>query len=155
MAKTIRAIPKTMSVHFYDLASTVGGYIIFPANRINGQPSINGIRGIHPNIMDRFDLTLECIRRWDLSHESPLYERIERYRSFFLLFTDFKGYCDFFQLNDLVDGATGKIRFWLPFEDFSKTPPLPDNVEEYPEYRENVSEFVKARNRRMVQYIQE
>lgn len=153
MAKIIRTIPKTENDHFYDLASTIGGYIIFPSNQINRQPTINSIRGIHPCIMDRFDLTLECIRRWYQGIDSPLHEHIERYRSFFQLFLNFQGYCNFFLLNDLIDEAREKIRFWLPFEGFGKIAPLPGDLDEYLEYRKNVSEFTNYRNLRMIRYI--
>ena len=46
-------------------------------------------------INDRFDLTLECIRRYYLNEDSPLKETFIRY-SDFLLFKNFKGYIDFF-----------------------------------------------------------
>jgi hypothetical protein len=36
---------------------------------------------------------------------------------FFRLFETFKGYVDFFLLNDLVDHH-GDVKFYLPFDDF-------------------------------------
>ena len=90
---------------------------------------------MHPRIMDRFDLTLECIRRWYQGIESPLQEHIERYASFFQLFMDFRNYCSFFLLEDLVDEDNNTIRFWLPFENFGKVPPVPANLDEYLEYK--------------------
>ena len=44
---------------FVSLCSTIGGYIIFPSERINNQMTINGARGVNKKIRDRFDLTLE------------------------------------------------------------------------------------------------
>ena len=152
MAKIIRTIPKSESDEFYDLASTIGGYIVFPANQIERKPTINGIRGMHPRIMDRFDYTLECIRRWYQGEESPLYVHLERYKDFFQLFESFRGYYTFFLLNDLVDEGTGLIRFWLPFSDFGMTSPLPADLDEYLEYRKNVADFTNARGKRMVDY---
>ena len=149
MAMIIRAIPKSESDEFYDLASTIGGYILFPANQIERKPTINGIRGMHPRIMDRFDLTLECIRQWYQGEESPLYIHLERYKNFFQLFESFKGYYTFFLLNDLVDEDTSSIRFLLPFSDFGKTSPLPVDLNEYLVYRENVVKFANARSKRM------
>ncbi len=64
---------------FYHLAFTIGGYIIFPSEKIENKPTLNIIRGMHPLIRDRFDLTLECIRLWYLNLESPLYNHIQRY----------------------------------------------------------------------------
>ena len=52
---------------FVSLCSTIGGYIIFPSQRINNQMTINGARGVNKKIRDRFDLTLECIRRFYFS----------------------------------------------------------------------------------------
>lgn len=153
MARIIRAIPQEEIEDFYDLASTIGGYILFPSNRVNGQPTLNGIRGFHVLIQDRFDLTLECIRRWYLEEKSPLQEDIERYRDFFTLFGNFSAYCHFFLLEDLVCEKTGQIRFWLPFEDFAVSPPLPQNLEAYLIYREKISVFARARNLRMKEYM--
>src|SRR5690606_6071600 len=52
---------------FFRLASTIGGYALFPRNG-EGQTgqTINQARGVHGQIADRFDLTLECIRRYYL-----------------------------------------------------------------------------------------
>lgn len=153
MASIIRAVPEPVRDEFYDLASTIGGYIIFPANRIDRKPTLNGIRGMHPRIMDRFDLTLECIRRWYQGIGSPLQEHIERYASYFRLFDSFENYCSFFLLEDLLDEDGFAVRFWLPFEDFGKRSPVPVDLDEYLEYKNRVTEFAHARNRRMASYI--
>ena len=57
--KFIQTIDPVKFRNFYYLAFTIGGYIIFPAEKITHQPTINIIRGLHPYINDRFDLTLE------------------------------------------------------------------------------------------------
>lgn len=49
---------------------TIGGAILFP-KRHGG---INQARGCNPHIKDRWDLTLECIRRYYEKEDSPLYE---------------------------------------------------------------------------------
>ena len=49
---------------------TIGGEIIFPKHT----RSINQARGVNPLICDRFDLTLECIRRYYVGVSSPLFE---------------------------------------------------------------------------------
>ena len=86
--------------------------------------TINGARGVNHKIKDRFDLTLECIRRFYKQEDSPLREVFERYAEFFYLFEDFRGYVDFFLYQDLVEKDYSGIKFWHPFDDF-KTPPLP------------------------------
>ena len=68
----IKKIPKTEIENFFNLGCTIGGYTIFPSNRIDNQMTINGSRGINKKIKDRFDLTLECIRRFYLNEDSPL-----------------------------------------------------------------------------------
>jgi hypothetical protein len=103
MKKIVDKFSAEIIKDFFDLASTIGGYIIFPANKIDNKLTINQIRGMHPKINDRFDLTLECIRLWYLNNESPLYNHLERYRDYFELFINFRGYIDFFLLNDMID----------------------------------------------------
>jgi hypothetical protein len=46
----------------FDTGSTIRAYIIFPKNRIDRKHTINQARGVNILIIDRFDLTLECIR---------------------------------------------------------------------------------------------
>ena len=93
------------------------------------QRSINQERGTKHQIRDRFDLTLECIRRHYLGEWSPL-KTLALHSDFFSLFRDFRGYVDHFLLNDLVDDDTDKIRFYLPFDNFERDA-LPASVEEY------------------------
>ncbi len=57
---------------------TIGGSIIFP-KRMGG---INQSRGCHPLIKDRWDLTLECIRKFYNNEKSPLTECLETDRNF-------------------------------------------------------------------------
>ena len=134
---------------FFSICSTIGAYIIFPAKKIGNKMTINGSRGLNRNIKDRFDLTLECIRRFYINEESPLTETLQRYSSFFNLFQDFKGYKDFFLLQDLVEEKDLSIKFFLPFDSFDQ-PPLPSNVEEYQYYKKHLIDFIRARNQRML-----
>ena len=57
---------------FFHLCTTIGGFIIFPSKQINRKMTINGSRGVNHRIQDRFDLTLECIRRYYLQETSPI-----------------------------------------------------------------------------------
>jgi hypothetical protein len=97
--------------------------------------TINGARGFHPRIKDRFDLTVECIRRHYLDELSPLSEALARYADFFGLFADFQGYVDFFLLQDMVTDDYCAVRFFTPFHDFT-TSPLPNSVDAYRAYRQ-------------------
>ena len=78
---------------------------------------------VHPSISDRFDLTLECIRRHYLDQESPLAATLSRYADFFALFGDFRGYVSFFLLDDLVTEDLS-VKFFMPFDDF-RPPSVP------------------------------
>ena len=57
---------------------TIGGSIIFPKEN-----SINRARGVNPFIKDRWDLTLECIRRYYKNDSSPLYETLVKKQRIF------------------------------------------------------------------------
>ena len=135
---------------FRTIGYTIGGMMVFPGNRIAGKQTINGARGFNRNIADRFDLTLECIRRHYLGRPSPLGQTLRRYSDFFALFEDFRGYVEFFMLQDLVtDGFA--VRFFMPFDDFT-TPSVPGDGETYREYRRLSIDFIEARNRRIATY---
>ena len=138
---------------FVGQSYTIGGMLIFPANKVNRKPTINGYRGMCSQIKDRIDLTLECIRLFYLGQESPLYDCLNRYRSFFDLFGDFKSYIEYFLLQDLTDEECTSIRFFHPFEQFG-THVLPGNKEEYLSYMSNCLEFVHKRNRRIAAWAQ-
>jgi len=145
----INKIPSEEIDSFYSLCSTIGAYIIYPSKRVNNQMTINGARGTNVKIKDRFDLTLECIRLYYLNEESPLSDTLERYASFFKLFDNFQGYIDFFLLQDLVTDDYLSIKYLIPFESFENSP-LPKDVDEYILYKKNMTNFVNARNQRIL-----
>jgi hypothetical protein len=134
---------------FDAIGYTIGGMMVFPEFQIDGKWTINQARGCKGLIADRFDLTLECIRRHYSGGESPLADVLARYSDFFRLFRDFHGYVAFFLLQDLVspDGSTVKIA--APFSDFSRSP-VPSTADEYREYREALTAFLEARNQRIL-----
>jgi hypothetical protein len=147
----IKKIPKIEIENFFNLGCTIGGYTIFPSNRIDNQMTINGSRGINNKIKDRFDLTLECIRRFYLNEDSPLLETLNRYRDFFKLFDDFKGYVDFFLFQDLVQSNYSSINYFLPSNNFNNSP-IPNDIQEYKVYRKNITEFINKRSKRIFEY---
>ena len=134
---------------FVRLTYTIGGMMVFPANQVARKMTINGQRGCHPRIKDRFDLTVECIRRHYIGSRSPLSATLGRYADFFRLFESFEGYVDFFLLNDLVTRDYSAVRFFSPFTGFDASP-LPTTLQEYVEYCDCASEFVHARNMRIL-----
>jgi hypothetical protein len=134
---------------FSRVGYSIGGMMIFPKNRIDNQHTINQARGTHPKIEDRFDLTLECIRRhYEGGPRSPLTDVLERYGHYFELFGSFRGYVDFFLLQDLVVDDYSAVRFFAPFTEFT-TSGLIASVEEYEPYRALTLQFVRGRNARI------
>lgn len=129
---------------------TIGGHIVFPAHRRNGF-TINQARGVNRKISDRFDLTLECIRKFYRNEENPLSSALNRYSDFFKIFEDFKGYIDFFMLQDFME-YNENIKFSLPFDDFNRSA-LPENKEEYENYMNNTIELIDKRNNRILNRI--
>ena len=147
----IQQIPNEVD-EFFNANCTIGSYVIFPNKQINGNHTINQARGCIGLIDDRFDLTLECIRRFYLGQTSPLYDTLLRYKSFFDLFNNFIGYINFFSLEDLID-KNQQIKFYLPFDDF-KNPPNFSCVDDYRKYKERVMNFVIKRNEKIKDYEQ-
>ena len=152
MSEIVKKVPSKEMDDFFSLCSTIGAYMVFPANKVNNKMTINGSRGLNRNIRDRFDLTLECIRLFYLKQKSPLSETFDRYTLFLGLFQNFKGYVDFFLLQDLVNESYNSVKFWIPFSEFGSNP-LPENLKDYKVYMENISIFIKERNIRIKQSI--
>lgn len=142
----VSQIPEQVD-ELYDLGSTIGAYIIFPQKRIDNKLTINGARGFLKIIDDRFDLTLECIKLFYLKKPNPLNAVLNRYRAFFSLFENFEGYVKFFLLDDLID-SNENVKFYMPFDNFQSAPEL-KSIDDYMRYKEGVSAFVNARNRRI------
>ena len=88
--------------HFNAIGYTIGGLILWPANSIDRKWTINQARGcLRSSIGDRMDLTLESIRRHYRDAWSPLADVLARCRDFFAAFEDFRGYVDFWLLQDI------------------------------------------------------
>lgn len=139
---------------------TMGGMIIFP--KLRG--SMNQDRGTNPMIADRWNLTLECIKRYYEQLENntyafnPLWETIKRNEEFFNLFVDFNGYIDFFFVQNFVDESGNIIRFMPDYFDgngnFTKKYPVPQTAAEYLANIEIQKEIVKKRNNRISEFVQ-
>jgi hypothetical protein len=151
IADVIAQVPANLVQEFKRKGYTIGGMMIFPSNRIDGKATINGARGFHPLIKDRFDLTLECVRLYYISEPSPLQNVFSRYQSFFALFDTFKGYIDFFFLQDWVSADYLGVNFALPFSGF-KGLPLPRNAEAYLSYKYKSEELIQKRNERILKH---
>ena len=148
MQYLIEQYPEEENEAFRAIAYTIGGMMIFPGNKVDGKPTLNAARGFNSRIADRFDLTLECIRRHYLAAASPLSETLGRYREFFGLFGGFREYVDFFLLQDLVVDNGRAVRFFMPFDNFVG-PSVPSDRVTYSAYRIRSIEFIEARNARI------
>jgi hypothetical protein len=155
MGEITEQVPDLERKEFLAIAHQIGGKVLFPGMmQVGRKQTINQVRGTNKDICDRFDLTLECIRLHYLGKRShPLAEVLTRYWSFFELFDNFKGYTDFFLLQDLVSDDSSVVKSLIhPFTNFKESP-LPGSPEAYQLYRENGISFVQSRNRRMEAYV--
>ena len=148
MKNVLDQIPRQDIQDIYNSFQTIGGYTVFPGGVRKGYQTINQARGCNQKVVDRFDITLECIRRYYREEDNPLNETLKRYSSFFKLFVNFQSYVDFFLLQDLVDNNYSEIKYFIPFKSFEESP-LPDDTNHYKLYKENLSIFVVSRNERI------
>ena len=133
--------------HLLHRSYTIGSMVIFPVH-VN---SMNQRKGTNLRIADRWDLTLECIRRHYAGEESPLSKVIESDKAFYDLFVDFKGYVDFFFMQDCVSDDYSSVDIWMGDASFRKNG-LPETVEDYFRFliREHI--FLDKRNKRIQEY---
>ena len=148
MAPIINEISADEINDFSALCSTIGAYMVFPTKKVDNKMTINGSRGLNKSVKDRFDLTLECIRLHYCKESSPLSETFNRYTDFFNLFIDFKGYVDFFFLQDLVGQDYKSVKFWIPLNSFDDSP-MPRSIDDYRLFKENLMGFIRERNNRI------
>jgi hypothetical protein len=73
---------------------------------------------------------------------------LARYAGFVALFQDFRGYVEFFLLQDLVTADCSAVRIAPPFDDFNGSA-IPTGVNEYRAYKSAAIEFIEARNKRI------
>ncbi|MBQ7624855.1 MAG: hypothetical protein IJS65_06250 [Clostridia bacterium] len=135
---------KTFVEDYLHKAYTIGGTIIFPKHA----GSINQAKGTNPKLRDRWDLTLECIRRYYCKKESPISKTLARDKDFFDLFIDFKGYVDYFFLQDCVSTDYSSVEIWIGNAEFTDDP-LPKTVDEYLLWINRQMDFLEKRNKRI------
>ena len=89
----------------------LGGHVLFPKTLwINGTieytgkgGTINTARGGEKGFCDRFDCTLQDIKLFYSSQNSKLEKYYNKYNEWLYLFKSFKGFIDFFSLNDFCN----------------------------------------------------
>lgn len=124
---------------------TIGGEMLFPVD-----PSINTARGFNnTSVSDRFDLTLYCIQKYYEGAESlddygldRVLDAVRRNGDFFDRFLDFRGYVDFFLLQDAVDERYDTI---LYLDYLGK----PRGVGDYDRFLAMEIDFLRKRNERI------
>jgi hypothetical protein len=134
---------------FNAIGYTIGGMMVFPENQVDGKWTMNQARGCTRSIGDRFDLTLECIRRHYAEDASPLSGVLARYARFFDLFRDFRGYVEFFFLQDLVSADFSAVTISEPFDNFRGSP-IPSGARRYNAYKTASVMFIETRNQRIM-----
>ncbi|MBO7097062.1 MAG: hypothetical protein J6W11_00280, partial [Alphaproteobacteria bacterium] len=143
---------------YLQYANTIGGFILFPRHDC----SINQLRGISDKIQDRFDLTLECIRRMyekDFSTgNNPLFGISKEDKDFFKMFRTFENYAKFFCLDNswVRDGQVLSLTNNNPLDeyDFSKEP-LPQDENEWWTFYHNIMKRLDARNEQIKKLLEE
>lgn len=133
---------------FINRSYTMGGMMLLPSFRW----CLNQARGCHKRIRDRWDLTMECIRRYYNGEESPLSKPLEKSKNFFDLFIDFKGFVDFFFLQDCVTEDYSKVILWHNTS-FFESNPIPKTVDDYLAFLQKELAFLEKRNARISEYV--
>lgn len=87
------------------------------------------------------------------TEENPLSKGLEVDRSFFDLYVDFKGYVDFFFLNDCVSADYSKVNCWCGDLTFTRNA-FPQNMDEYWKFLQHQWDFLEKRNQRIKEYAQ-
>ena len=140
-------------------ANTIGGFVVFPRH----SQSINQRRGTNSLIDDRFDLTLECIRRAyqyrDFYREdnNPLFGLSAEDKKFFQMFGSFEDYTKFFCLDKswVKDGKVLSLmdNESLDMYDFNQEP-LPQDHAEWWTFYDNIMNRLDARNQQIKEIIE-
>ncbi len=138
---------KKLYKKYLDMAHTIGGEILFPKRK----NSINVERGRNHLIKDRFDLTLECIRRYynDKNAQNPLYTTICADKIFFDLFKTFDGYVEYFFLGDLVENGRINFFFGKYKDDVFNHSPLAWEQSDWEQLLDNQMKFLEKRATRI------
>lgn len=153
LVDAVAALDESQRAKYLNQPYTVAETMIWPV-RSQDLPTLNQARGTRSVIDDRFDLTLECIRRhYQADGDSPLADVLTAYGDVFALFEDFNEFVDFFHFQDLVSPDYGSVRFFLPFEQFERNG-APRTVDEYITYREAQLAFVQGRQHRIAQWLE-
>ena len=150
--QVINSVPDYKS-YYEDLirrSYTIGGTIIFPKH----PSSMNQNKGTNALISDRWDLTLECIRRYYQGEDSPLYNTIMKDKDFFDLFVDFRGYVDYFFLQDCVTNDYSGVDRWCGDASF-KDNALPKTLDDYFQFIDKEFLFMDKRNNRIAEYVKD
>jgi len=164
--------PTDMQASFDTYGESIGNYIVFPKKIyengiwLNRRPegkkrgqTINQYRGVNCHIGDRFDITLECIRRFyeDRSQEAinqnPLGWVLKNFEEYFDLFGSFDGFVRFFLLEDFLEA--GSVKQFIAFDENFKRAGKPQKAKEYKQYANACQEVNRLRAERIQRYVEE
>ena len=153
LTEIVAQVPEEVMTNFINSFNCIGGYMLFPAGQQKGSQTINQARGCNHRIVDRFDLTLECIKRFYDGVDSPLTRTFSANTKFFELFGTFESYVDYFCLQDLVTNGSREINFFLPFDSSFPLRPFPRDLDQYMTYLKRTQEFIQSRTERIMNRI--
>ena len=103
---------------------------------------------LRSDLVTELGMSIDCR---DLQCEKALDKSLIQSKEFFDLFVDFRGYVDFFLLQDCVDERYN-VRFWLNTPLFVSNP-LPQDLESYLAWVDTQLDFAEKRNWRIKNYI--
>ena len=83
--------------------------------------------------------------------DSPLNSVIASDAGFYDLFVDFKGYVDYFFLQDCVTEDYAEVNIWEGNSSFTRNG-LPDTIDGYITYIDNEKRFLHNRNNRIKEF---
>ena len=88
----------------------------------------------------------------NIRHGSSIIKSKELLKKIIKQIFNFRGYIDFFLLDDLVSSDYKRVNFWLPFSGFESGKTIPNSFDEYELYKQNILKFLNKRNRRIKAY---
>jgi hypothetical protein len=117
LAKLLRqgVIDEKQANEYLRAGRSTGSFLIWPirGDKENSNNTINIVRA--RTVSDRIDLTLGHLQKWyEGQHGSPggLYKTFQLYSSYFELFVTFKGFADFFYLQDFISEDNSKVKLF-------------------------------------------
>lgn len=150
LQSALTSIPESEQRVFRRRASSIAATGLWPQRIGEAGHSINQARGVHRQVADRLDLTVECVRRHYAGQDSPLAAVMENASDFFALWPGWRSWVQWWLLDDLVD-EEGQLKWLLPFTDFGNEEAWPTTPAAWRSYRDRCLDFIDGRAARILE----